>query len=150
MSVMSQNWDELTQGGWVLSRFEGSIPDVETKHKLDALFTRVNPRTDLSESKSVEMKNWSSAWSISGSTYEQFKVYLTGGSDFEYYFSNGLSDAMKGKFQNVFKGASKSCELFNANPMFFEEHEIRSHEMLSNLAKNGQLVNHPTFMDFVR
>ncbi|WP_444959515.1 hypothetical protein [Microbulbifer sp. VVAC002] len=148
LSVMSQRWDELTHGGWVLNRFEGAIPDIETKHKLDALFTRIDPTTGLSGSKSVEMKNWSSARSISGSTYEQFKAYLTGGSDFEYYFSNGLNDAMKGQFQNVFKSSSKANELFDANPEFFIRQDISDADMLIDLANKGLLTNHP-LLDFV-
>ncbi|WP_445354096.1 hypothetical protein ACJJI5_11815 [Microbulbifer sp. EKSA008] len=107
-----------------------------------------DPTTGLSGSKSVEMKNWSSARSISGSTYEQFKAYLTGGSDFEYYFSNGLNDAMKGQFQNVFKSSSKANELFDANPEFFIRQDISDADMLIDLANKGLLTNHP-LLDFV-
>ncbi|MEO9511542.1 MAG: hypothetical protein ABJN84_02450 [Flavobacteriaceae bacterium] len=150
LKKMSKNWDELTQGGWSLNRFEGSIPDIETGHKLDALFKRTNPTTGATEFKSVEMKNWSSARSVSGSTYDQFKAYVTSGNGFEYLFSDGLSDAMKGNFQNVFKDASKATELFNANPSFFTSQNIANPTILNNLANQGQLLNHPTFMNFVR
>jgi hypothetical protein len=57
---------------------------------------------------------------------------------------------MKGNFQNVFKNASKAAELFNANPSFFTFQNITTPTILNNLANQGQLMNHPTFMNFVR
>ena len=149
LKKMSKNWDELTQGGWSLNRFEGSIPDIETGHKLDLLFERKNPDTNRFEYKSVEMKNWSSARSISGSTYGQFKAYVTSGNGFEYYFSDGLSDAMKGNFQNVFKDASKAQELWDVNPSLFENLGFPDVDALIGAANAGQLVNHP-LLNFVK
>ena len=64
LKKMSNNWDEITEGGYSLSRFEGNIPDIETGHKLDLLLERtVNGVTEF---KSIEMKNWSQVRSISG------------------------------------------------------------------------------------
>jgi hypothetical protein len=140
---MSRNWDELRAGGWELNRFEGSIPDIETGHKLDALFKRTNSTTGIDEFKSVEMKNWSSARSVSGSIYDQFKAYISGGNSFEYYFSDGLSDAMKGNFQNVFKDAAKAKELWDANPSFFMRlsNDITKVDDVIDMAIDGDLVN---------
>ncbi|MEQ9304531.1 MAG: hypothetical protein RJQ14_11525, partial [Marinoscillum sp.] len=118
-------------------------------HKLDALFKRTNPTTGATEFKSVEMKNWSSARSVSGSTYDQFKAYVTSGNGFEYYFSDGLSDAMKGNFQNVFKDASKAQELWDVNPSLFENLGFPDVEALSGAANTGQLINHP-LLNFVK
>jgi len=48
--------------------------------------------------------------SAGGDTYKQFKAYIESRHEFRYYFNNGLSDAMKTKFQNVFK--NKADEWF--------------------------------------
>ena len=106
--------------------------------------------TGATEFKSVEMKNWSSARSVSGSTYNQFKAYVKSGNVFEYHFSNGLGAAMKENFQNVFKDAAKANELFKVNPSFFRNQNIANPTILNNLANQGQLLNHRTFMSFVR
>ncbi|WHI48001.1 hypothetical protein [Microbulbifer sp. VAAF005] len=140
---------ELTQDGWELTRLEGGIPGIGTGHQLDVLFKNFNPNTGVEEYKAVEMKIWDSARSISGSTYDQFEAYITGGSPFEYYFSDHISDAMKGQFQNVFKDTTKASNLFALNPGFFMSHEIATPQMLVDLANQGQLINHPTFINFV-
>lgn len=84
---------------------------------MDLKFKRVVD--GVPEFKSVEMKNWSKARSISGNTYNQFKAYVTSGSKFDYYFSDGLAAPMKARFQNLFADATKVQELWNANSSFF-------------------------------
>jgi hypothetical protein len=144
LKKLSRNWDEIAEGGWHLERFEGTIPDIETGHKLDALLKRTNPTTGADEFKSLEMKNWSSARSITGDTYSQFKAYITSGNKFEYYFSDGLTDALKGNFQNVFKDATKAEELWDLNSSFFRnlgEGEISSLDELIEAATDGDLID---------
>jgi hypothetical protein len=142
-------WSEMTNGGWQLKRFEGNIPDIETGHKLDALFERVNPNTGFTEIKAVEMKNWSQARSISGTTYNQFKAYITSGNEFVYYFSDGLQSSMKNNFQNVFKDATKAQELWNLNPSFFQSKGFTDVQELIGLANSNNLVNH-SILNFIK
>ena len=149
LKKLSRNWDEITEGGWHLERFEGTIPDIETGHRLDALLKRENPTTGLDEFKSLEMKNWEAARSISGKIYSQFKAYITSGNKFKYYFSEGLTDAMKGNFQNVFKDISKAQEFWDANPSFFENFGFPDVEALTGAANAGQLVYHP-ILNFIK
>ncbi|MFA0964003.1 hypothetical protein AB9P05_19505 [Roseivirga sp. BDSF3-8] len=142
LKKMSRNWDELTEGGWSLKGFEGSIPDVETGHRLDLKFGRTIDGAP--EVKSIEMKNWKEARSISGDTYKQFKAYISSGKQFDYYFTDGLSDAMKGNFENIFKDASKANELWKANPEFFRSLDrvnINTVDDIIDLADAGELVD---------
>ncbi len=143
LKKMSNNWYELSNGGWELYRFEGSIPDIETGHKLDALLRRTNPETGLYEYKSLEMKNWSSARSMPANKGSQFYAYIESGHKFEYYFPDGISDAMKSNFQNVFKDATKAQELWDVNPSFFMDlsDDIQSVEDLIELANDGDLID---------
>lgn len=48
------------------------------------------------------MKNWSEARAVTGTTYDQFKQYITSGNEFIYYFSDASRDGMKKKFQELF------------------------------------------------
>ncbi len=144
LKKMSNNWYELTNGGWELYRFEGSIPDIETGHKLDALLRRTNPETGLYEYKSLEMKNWSSARSMPANKGSQFYAYIESGHKFEYYFPDGISDAMKSNFQNIFKDATKAEELWDLNSSFFRnlgDGEITSLDKLIKAANDGKLVD---------
>jgi len=136
-------WTEMTNGGWQLKRFEGNIPDIETGHKLDVMFERFNPNTGSTEIKAVEMKNWSQARSISGTTYNQFKAYISSGNEFVYYFSDGLQNSMKNNFQNVFKDATKAQELWNLNPAFFQglSPDINIVDDLIDMANDGDLID---------
>ena len=131
---------ELTQGGYTLKRFEGNIPDIETKHKLDLLFEKTeNGRTTK---RSIEVKNWANANTVG---YEQFKAYIESGHEFWYYFNNGLGDAMKTKFQNIFKNPAKAQELFDLNPNFFRNlspGNINNADDLINMANDNTLKNH--------
>ncbi|WP_444905886.1 hypothetical protein ACJJIR_14545 [Microbulbifer sp. SSSA008] len=77
------------------------------------------------------------------------ETYIKGGSPFEYYFSDHMSDAVKGQFKNVFKGTTKASNLFARNPDLFISHGITSPQQFVDFANQGQLRNHPTFMDFV-
>jgi len=147
LKKMARNWDQLTEGGWSLKGFEGNIPDIETGHRLDLLLKKTTGVRELE--KSIEFKNWKSARSISGNTYDQFKAYISSGKQFDYYFSDGLSDAMKGNFQNVFKDASKAQELWDANPSLFENLGFPDVDALNGAANAGQLVNHP-LLNFVK
>ena len=147
LKKMANNMDEILEGGYSLKRFEGNIPDIETGHKLDLLLEKIDG--DEIIQKSIEMKNWKQAYSIVEDTYEQFKAYLVSGKEFDYYFSDGLQDAMKVKFQNVFKNSAKAEELFNANPTYFINQNITNATVLNTLALQGSLVSHP-FMNFVK
>ncbi len=149
LKKMSNNWDELTEGGYSLTRFEGNIPDIETWHKLDLLFERTNAN-GITELKSVEMKNWSSAQTIPSSQGTQYYAYISSGNKFDYYFSDGIREAMKTKFQSIYKNSTKATELFNLNPSYFTSQNIPNATVLNNLANQGGLVTHPTFMNFVK
>ena len=138
---MANNMDEILEGGYSLKRFEGSIPDIATKHKLDLLLEKIE--NGVKVQKSIEMKNWKKAYSIVGDTYEQFKAYIFSKREFDYYFSDGIQDAMKKQFQNVFKNSAKATELFAANPSFFKSlsNDITSAAKLVAKANNGELVD---------
>lgn len=84
----------------------GNIPDIETEHQLDVLFESASGKK-----RSIEMKNWSVARSITGTTYDQFKQYVTSGNDFIYYFSDAAKAGMKEKFQELF--TAKANEWFS-------------------------------------
>ena len=142
LKKMSNNWDELTEGGaYTFKRFEGDIPDIETGHQLDLYFEKVVGNDVIR--KSVEMKNWTQVQSISGSTYSQFKAYISSGNKFDYYFSDGLQDGMKNSFQNAFKDSAKATELFNSNPSFFQNlsPDISEVQDLIDLANDGDLID---------
>ena len=147
LKTMSKSWDKLTAGGWKLSRFEGNIPDIETGHRLDLLFEKLDGVRKLE--KAVEMKNWSAARSITGSTFSQFKAYIKSGNLFEYYFSDGLSTVMKRRFQDVFKQADKVDELWEANENFFRQAGFQSVDEIVDAANLGQLVNNP-ILNFIK
>jgi hypothetical protein len=139
---LARNWSELSENGkWTLKGFENSIPDIETGHRVDLLLHRYEGSVEVF--KSVEMKNWSAARSVSGGTFEQFNAHITGGSHFEYYFSDAARAGMKNSFQNVFADASKANELFMANSIFFESKLIMSVPDLQILAAQGKLIDHP-------
>lgn len=95
------------------------------------------------------MKNWSQARSISGTTYNQFKAYVTSGNEFVYYFSDGLQSSMKNNFQNVFKDATKAQELWDLNPSFFQNKGFDDVQELIMDANSNGLVNHPV-LNFVK
>jgi len=57
---------------------------------------------------------------------------------------------MKTQFQDIFIDPVKAKELFYAKPIFFTSQNIANPTILSSLAKNGQLLNHPTFMNFIK
>ncbi len=149
LKKMSNNWDELTEVGYTLSRFEGNIPDIETGHKLDLLFERTNSY-GVTELKAVEMKNWSSARTVPSDQGSQYYAYLKSGNKFEYYFNDEIRDAMKYQFQNIYTNSARATELFNLNPSYFTSQGISSATVLNNLAKKGDLVTHPTFMNFIK
>jgi len=67
------------------------------------------------------MKNWSEARAVTGTTYDQFKQYIISGKEFIYYFSDAARAGMKGKFQDLYKNASKLEELWTANPQYFKQ-----------------------------
>jgi hypothetical protein len=142
LKKMSRNWAELTENGsYSLKNFEGSIPDIETGHRVDLLFTKIVNGSEVT--KSVEMKNWSAARSITGSTYDQFKAHIASGRNFEYYFSDGIQTGMKESFQNLFKDVSKTTELFNSNPQYFRKltnnEQIEINDIV-DLANDGNLI----------
>ena len=142
LKKMSNNWDELTEGGaYTFKRFEGDIPDIETGHQLDLYFEKVVGNDVIR--KSVEMKNWKQVQSISGITFSQFKAYLSSGNKFDYYFSDGLQDGMKNSFQNAFKDSAKATELFNSNPSFFQNlsPDISEVQDLIDLANEDDLID---------
>jgi len=78
-----------------------------------------------------------------GSSLEFITESLRRRNSFEYYFSDGLSDAMKGNFQNVFKDAAKAKELWDANPSFFMRlsNDITKVDDVIDMAIDGDLVN---------
>jgi hypothetical protein len=141
---LADDWEGISEGGWSISRFEGSIPDIETGHKLDVLLERVDA-SGVSRFKSLEMKNWRAPRSITGDTYQQFKAYITGGNDFDYHFSNvtDMQENMKRMFQNVFKDSGKASELFDSNPDFFRNKfpGVNSADDLIDLANADLLRN---------
>ncbi|MDR2038615.1 MAG: hypothetical protein LBQ60_11895, partial [Bacteroidales bacterium] len=95
LDLLKNRFNELSENGrYTLIRFEGTIPDIETGHKLDLYF-----ETLMGESKSVEIKNWSTARMVGE---EQFLAYIKSGKQFEYYF-NGTTTEMKTVFQNHFR-----------------------------------------------
>lgn len=53
-------------------------------------------------------------------------------------------------FQNIFKDSENAKVLFEAKPEFFKSQNIATPTILNNLAKQEQLINHPTFMNFVK
>jgi hypothetical protein len=87
-----------------------NIPDIETEHQLDVLFANASGKK-----RSIEMKNWSVARSITGTSYDQFKQYITSGNDFIYYFSDASRGGMKEKFQNLFTDPVSATELIKLN-----------------------------------
>ena len=93
--------------------------------------------------------------SAGGDTYNQFKAYIESGHEFRYYFNNGLSDAMKTKFQNVFKNQTKMQELWNINSDFFKQFKlpngqnISSWQQVKQLADNNLLINHE-MLNFIK
>ncbi len=136
------SWNQLTENGkFTLKRFEGNIPDIETNHKLDLYFEAANFDGSIVK-KSIEMKNWKTARSITGSTFSQFKGYIASGNKFEYYFSDGLQNNMTNMFQNLFKNSNKASQLFEANPSFFINLGISDPDILVELAESNQLVNY--------
>ena len=77
-------------------------------------------------------------------------AYLNSGNKFEYYFSDGLKDTMKAKFQSIYTNSMKATELFDLNPTYFTNQGIIDDVMLHDLAVQGVLVNHPSFMNFIK
>ena len=145
---ISNNWDEISEGGsYTIKKFEGNIPDIETNHRLDVQLSKFENGQEIE--KSLEMKNWSEARSISGSTYDQFLANIASGKRFDYYFSDGLQSGMKASFQNLFKDASKAQVLYNANPSFFNNYGFQSAGQLSGAANANQLINNP-LLNFVK
>ncbi|MCO5279356.1 MAG: HINT domain-containing protein [Saprospiraceae bacterium] len=142
LKELSNNWDEISEGGaYSIKKFEGNIPDIETNHRLDVQMSKFEGGQEIE--KSSEMKNWSGPRSIIGTTFDQFKAHIISGKKFDYYFSDGLQQAMKSRFESLFKDSSKATELFNSNPTFFRNlsNEINNAEDLVDLANNGDLIN---------
>jgi hypothetical protein len=142
LKKLSNNWDEISEGGtYSIKKFEGNIPDIETNHRLDVQMSKFEGGQEIE--KSLEMKNWSGPRSIIGTTFDQFKAHIVSGKKFEYYFSDGLQQGMKSRFESLFKDSSKATELFNSNPTFFRNlsNEINNAEDLVDLANSGDLIN---------
>ncbi len=137
---MSRNWKELTEGGWTLKSMEGKIPDIETGHRFDLQFVRTVD--GLPQTKSVEMKNWSAARSISADEKSQFYAHIASKKQFEYYFSDAARAGMKEKFQDIFKDATRAQKLWDANPDFFKglSNEIKIVDDLIDMANEGELI----------
>ncbi len=56
---------------------------------------------------------------------------------------------MKDSFQNLFKDLPKATELYNANPIFFNNFGFQSLSQLTGAANANQLISHP-ILNFVK
>jgi hypothetical protein len=135
------SWAEMTKGGYTLKRFEGNIPDIETDHELDVLFEKVE--NGVTKKRIIEMKNWSVARSITGTTYDQFKQYITSGNEFIYYFSDAARGGMKDKFKSLFTEKANELIGLNNGNNYFTKLGYKNATQLIAGAKN--IENNPLY-----
>jgi len=140
LKTLNGKWAELTEGGYTFTRFEGSIPDIETGHKLDLLFRNATKN----RTRSIELKNWKTVKTIKADETSQFYQYVKSKKEFRYYFNDNVAEAKKA-FQNIFKDAKKAKELWKLNPELFKSlnnKAIKNLDELIDLAKEEELINY--------
>ncbi|WP_067145672.1 fibronectin type III domain-containing protein [Pseudotamlana agarivorans] len=135
LTLLRSKIDEMSSGGFTFTRFEGSIPDIQSGHQLDLLFTKGRDPNLIK--RSIEIKNWKDANSVG---FEQFKAYISSGNDFLYYF-NGTQDAMKTSFKNVFK--NKAPELWDVRPEYFLSQKLKIP------STNEDVTDVESFLEFI-
>jgi len=148
-------WDFMKMGGYEFAGFEGEIPDILSGHMLDLKFTKGTPPNQMI--RSVEMKNWASANSMSGNgQWNAYLISVQGNSginnDFLYYFPDDIKDAMKQKFANDIKArvnANGGQEFFDSHLAFLSKSGISEYEDFIELSNSANFKNNSLF-DFVR
>lgn len=133
-----------------ITKFEGSIDDLENGCRYDVLFNN-GTKTTFGEFKSWGPSSISNFLKIGGSSYKQFSTYIgkiNSLDELRYYFDiNKLSDIniIRNRFRSIFEVNAQ--DIFNKNTKIFNTinitptSKIDSWQKLEAVAKDKELFN---------
>lgn len=131
-----------------ITKFEGSIDDLENGCKYDLFFTNGTKAT-FGEFKSYAPESMSNLLKKDGATYQQFMTYIgkiDSLDELHYYFDIGkITDinVIKNRFKSVFENNAE--HIFNKNPKLFKLYDRIGGGKIEDWEDFVELVNHSSF-----